>query len=150
MRNKYPDDEFIKICQNSKTMAEAAIKLNLHFNTFKSKAKKLNCYVPNQGGKGTIKPKAKKIDTDLILNGGYSQFQTFKLKKRLIEENILENKCDICGINSWNNIILKLELHHKDGNRFNHKLENLQLLCPNCHSQTSSFRGKNIKNEGLD
>ena len=58
-------------------------------------------------------------------------------------EEILENKCDICGINNWNNIPIILHLDHIDGDCHNHKLENLRLLCPNCHSQTETWCGKN-------
>jgi len=143
-KTKCSDDEFIKICQSSVSMSEACVKLGLHFNTFKTRAKKLGCYQPNQGGRNIHKPKAKKIDTSTIISGGYPQFQTFKLKKRLIAENILQNVCSNCGIDSWNNKPIMLELHHKDGVRSNHNLENLQLLCPNCHSQTETFRAKNI------
>jgi hypothetical protein len=46
---------------------------------------------------------------------------------------------------SWNGKELQLELHHVDGNRNNHSLDNLMLLCPNCHSQTDTFRARNIK-----
>lgn len=44
---------------------------------------------------------------------------------------------------------INCELDHIDGNRTNHLLENLRILCPNCHSQTNTFRGKNIKNGGM-
>ena len=45
---------------------------------------------------------------------------------------------------TWNGLPIPLELHHIDGNRNNHKFENLQLLCLNCHAQTDTFRAKNI------
>ena len=143
---KYSDAEFINVCMSSKTMKEASVKLEMNFNTFKRKALQLDCYKPNPGGKGTTKPSKVVVDTELILNGEYPAFQTFKLKKRLLKENILQNKCDICGIVEWNGQPLSLELHHKDGVSSNHRLENLQILCPNCHSQTNNFRAKNIKN----
>ena len=49
------------------------------------------------------------------------------------------NKCDICRLDTWNKISLTLELHHKDGNKLNNTRENLQFLCPNCHSQTKTY-----------
>ena len=140
-------ESFIRICENSITMSEACRKLNLHFNTFKRYALKFNCYKPNQGGKGQ-KSNAKswnKINLNDILEGKYPDYQTFKLRNRLLQENIKEYKCECCGLSKWNNLPIPLELHHIDGNRHNHKLENLKLLCPNCHSQTETFRGKNIK-----
>ena len=54
-------------------------------------------------------------------------------------------KCDICGIVNWNGGEIKLQIHHKDGNRLNNEIENLQILCPNCHSQTDTWCSKNRK-----
>ena len=89
---------FVKVCNESKTMAEASRILNLHFNTFKKYALKFNCYKPNQGGKGIISgPSERRIKTEDILNGLYPNYQTFKLKKRLIIEGIKEDKCELCG-----------------------------------------------------
>ena len=75
-----------------------------------------------------------------------SSYNRTKLKQRLIEEGIKENKCEICGISEWNGKPIQMELHHIDGDRTNHKLSNLMMLCPNCHSQTETFRARNIKN----
>lgn len=72
-----------------------------------------------------------------------STFNKTHLKKRLIKENILENKCTKCGLLPiWNNQKLVLQLEHKNGISNDHRLENLCLLCPNCHSQTPNFAGK--------
>ncbi len=65
------------------------------------------------------------------------------IKKYLIEKN---NKCLKCGINKWMDNDIILEVDHIDGNSQNNKLENLRLLCPNCHSQTSTFKNKNKGN----
>ena len=93
----------------------------------------------------TKKQNGNLIPLDEILLGKYPYYQTYKLKNRLIKDGIKMNICEICGISSWNDKPISLELHHKDGNRTNHRLENLILLCPNCHSQTETFRAKNIK-----
>ena len=66
-------------------------------------------------------------------------------KKRLFKEHIKENKCEICGITEWNNKPIICQLHHKDGNHLNNNLENLQILCPNCHSQTDNYCGNSNK-----
>jgi len=65
------------------------------------------------------------------------------VKKRLIKEGLKENKCDICGITEWNNKELSMQLDHIDGDSHNHKFDNLRMVCPNCHSQTHTYCGKN-------
>lgn len=80
-----------------------------------------------------------------ILDGKYPNYQTYKLKNRLFKSGLKENKCEICGISEWLGKTINCELHHKDGNKNNHKLENLQILCPNCHSQTDTYKALNIK-----
>ena len=62
--------------------------------------------------------------------------------KRILKSG-REYKCEICGISEWQNSEIKLQVHHVDGNRTNNNLCNLQLLCPNCHSQTDNFCSKN-------
>jgi 5-methylcytosine-specific restriction endonuclease McrA len=63
-----------------------------------------------------------------------------KLRRVLKEQ---DNKCFRCKIDSWQEKSISLQLHHKDGNRSNFKRENLEYLCPNCHSQTDNFTSKN-------
>lgn len=67
-----------------------------------------------------------------------------RLRERLLKEELKEYKCERCGISEWNGQPIVLQVHHKDGNRYNNKLTNLVLLCPNCHSQTDTFAGKNV------
>lgn len=136
------DEEFIKICESAETMHKASIQLGYSsFNSFMRKAKKLNCYYPNQGGKGTIK-KLQGVPLEEILDGLHPEYQTYKLKTRLIESGIKEDKCELCGWNlkPENAKYTPCELHHKDGNPHNHSLSNLILLCPNCHSLTKNYR----------
>ncbi len=68
------------------------------------------------------------------------------LKKRLVKSGLLEYKCSECGLTDmWNGKPLKLHLDHKNGNHRDYRLENLRFLCPNCHSQTETYAGKNAK-----
>ena len=126
-------------------MAEAAAILNLHFNSFKKRANELGCYKPNQPGRGLNKMSPKVSLDEIIIKGNVPHYQTYKLKRRLIEEGIKKNVCENCGCLDWLGKPINFELHHVDGNRQNHKLNNLKLLCPNCHSQTDTYRAKNKK-----
>lgn len=139
------EEEFINITNSSLTMAEAASKLNMRFSTFKRYAIKFNCYKPNRGGKGTHKKSSKEYKLEDILNGLHPEYQSYKLKNKLIKSGIKENKCECCGITEWNGKSINFELHHIDGNSSNNLLSNLQILCPNCHSQTDNFRSKKRK-----
>ena len=65
------------------------------------------------------------------------------IKDRLIAAGIKRNECEQCGIDRWRDQALSLCLHHVNGDRHDNRLENLQLLCPNCHSQTPNFGVKN-------
>lgn len=75
-----------------------------------------------------------------------SSFQSFKLKKRLFAAKLKEPKCEMCG---WakrsEDGYLPLELDHINGNRKDNRLENLRILCPNCHSLQPTHRGRNKK-----
>lgn len=126
-------------------MAQAAVKMGIHFNSFKRNAEKFGLYNPNQGSKGSKKEwmSERKYPLQDILDGKYPEYQTFKLKNRLIEEGILYNKCEVCSIDKWNNSDIMCELDHINGKRYDHRLENLRMLCPNCHSQTETHRAKN-------
>lgn len=144
MRIQISETEFKEVVFSSMTMAQASAKLGLHFNTFKRIAVKLGVYNPNQSGKGVKKDMSSvSIPLDEILEGKHPSYQTFKLKNRMLRENILNNVCSECKINEWNGKPISLELDHIDGVRTNHKLKNLRLLCPNCHSQTDTYRSKN-------
>ena len=138
-------EKFIEVCESCFSMSEAAQKLGLHFNTFKRYAIKFNCYKPNKSGKGIHKHSDRGIDVNEILEGKHPYYQTYKLKNKLFKFGIKEKICERCGLSEWNGLPIPLELHHKDGDSYNHKLENLEILCLNCHAQTETFRSKNIK-----
>jgi hypothetical protein len=147
MKTKISKERIIEVCKHSGSMAQAAANLNIHFNTLKRLAVIYKCYSPNQGLKGGKKNTPLKIKLSEILEGAHPHFQTYKLKNRLLKDGIIVNECNICGINQWNNKPVNLELDHVDGNRTNHLLQNLRLLCPNCHSQTDTYRSKNRANK---
>lgn len=126
-----------ELIESSKTMAEAARKCNLPFMTFKRYATKIGLYKPNQPGRGVTRKCKKQIQTEDLLSGRYNKYyQTTKMRKRLIDEGYKEDRCEKCG---WaekrpDSKYSCCELHHKDGDNTNNRLDNLEILCPNCHA----------------
>lgn len=118
-----------------------------NFTTLKHKILKLGIDTSHFTGQAHLKGKTHnwslKADLKDILK--YGTILSPSYKKRLIAEGFLKYECSICKIKEWNNIPLVLQVDHIDGDVFNNLLVNLRMLCPNCHSQTSTFRGKNIK-----
>jgi hypothetical protein len=90
-----------------------------------------------------FKPYEEKTLKDILTED--SSYQSFKLKRRLIKEGVKDHVCECCGLDEWRNNPIPLELHHINGNNRDNRLENLVLLCPNCHALTDSYRGKNKK-----
>lgn len=68
-----------------------------------------------------------------------------RLKLRLTREGAFEWRCNKCGGTEWMGRTIPLELEHRDGNPANNHLDNLELLCPNCHAQTPTYRSRNRK-----
>jgi Zn finger protein HypA/HybF involved in hydrogenase expression len=66
------------------------------------------------------------------------------IKLRLLRAGIKSGECEQCGIAEWQGRPLSMALHHVNGDRHDNRLENLALLCPNCHSQTENFSGRNV------
>jgi hypothetical protein len=140
-------EKILEVCNASSSLTEAASKLGVNYKTLRRLAKLYGCFNPNPSGKGTLKPKQQNgksvFRTKDILEGKHPQYQSFKLKQRLFREHIKDEKCERCGIEKWLGAKLPLELEHKDGNKYNNCLSNLEILCPNCHSLTATYRAKN-------
>lgn len=81
------------------------------------------------------------LEEILVENSSYANISC--LKSRLIKEGVMEYKCAICGLTEWRGEKISLQLHHKNGDNKDHRIENLEFLCPNCHSLTDTYAGKN-------
>lgn len=99
-------------------------------------------YSGNQSGKGISKPNSDYMSLEEYLKNS-QDIQSNKVRIKLLREGYKEHKCENCGLSEWLGQPIPLELHHKDGNRNHNEIENYQLLCPNCHAFTDSYRGKN-------
>jgi hypothetical protein len=84
------------------------------------------------------------LEEILIKNSTYSNIRS--LKGRIISAGLLDYSCKECGINEWRGKKLSLHLDHINGINNDNTIENLRFLCPNCHSQTPTYGGSNIKN----
>lgn len=143
---KYTEEKeklIIDTCNNEISLRQAAIKLKMNYKTVVLQSKRLGCFKTNQAGKGTKKKPCKIFSLNDILLGKYPGYHTFKLKLRLLKEGLKEHKCEKCNLSEWQGDKIPLELHHIDGKKYNHLIENLQLLCPNCHALTDNYRSKN-------
>lgn len=149
---KSTDDEFIKAVKSSNSIREVLLKLNLktsggNYQCFHKRIKELNISIdhftdPKVWNKD--KKFGPKRSLDEYLNG--VPIQSNKLKLRIISEGVKSHKCECCGITEWMGKPAPLELDHINGINTDNRLKNLRLLCPNCHAQTDTYRGKNKKN----
>lgn len=115
----------------------------------KCKSSTLDCYLRqfgityagNMGGRG-IKTAANYKSAAEYIQG--TCIHSHVLKEKLVRDGLRKDCCEICGVSIWNGVKLPLELHHVDRNHFNNSLDNLQILCPNCHSIQEGNSGANI------
>lgn len=108
----------------------------------KERISKLRCSTKHFGNVSIKSPTALySINEILVKNSSYTNIAS--LKKRVLDNKLLEYKCQECGIHTWKGKPLSLHLDHINGINNDHRLENLRFLCPNCHSQTDTYAGKN-------
>jgi hypothetical protein len=93
--------------------------------------------------RGDIVPRPRARDLGEMFCKGDTRNGRGSRKKRLIDEGIKEDRCEECGITHWRGRKLSIQLHHKNGDGTDHRIENLELLCPNCHSLTDTYGGRN-------
>jgi 5-methylcytosine-specific restriction endonuclease McrA len=147
------EEKLLEIVKTSNTIADICRAFNLlprgsNYKTIKKYLKLYNIDTSHflgfshMKGKTRADLKIKPLKDYMIEN---STLDPSQLKIRLLRENLLEYKCNECGITTWNEKELVLHLDHINGTNDDHRLENLRLLCPNCHSQTNTYCGRNAK-----
>jgi Zn finger protein HypA/HybF involved in hydrogenase expression len=154
MRHSYSIEEFKKAVEESFSIAQALTKLGLsprggNYRVFKKFEKLYGIDTSHFTGQGHLKGKTHKFNTtplSEILVKDY-EYNSHKLRRRLIVEGIKEHRCECCGLNEWLDEPIPLELDHIDGDHYNNTLENLKILCPNCHAKTPTYRGKNKRSK---
>lgn len=134
--------DILKAVENTKSMQAAAKYLGMCYGSFRRLAQHYGIFDPNPSGKGIYKPKIFKAEKDVFKKFDYN-VSRFTIKNWLLRER--NYRCEGCGLSEWRKEHLVLELEHINGDRRDNRKENLQLLCPNCHSQTETFRNRKRK-----
>jgi DNA-binding CsgD family transcriptional regulator len=94
--------------------------------------------------RGLIAPRPARMPLEQLLAAGQRRNRNH-LKRRLFDAGLKSRECESCGLSEWREQPIPLALHHINGNRHDNRLENLQILCPNCHGQTDNWAGKNLR-----
>ena len=135
--------EILQWIDENQSKAYMARQLDCNPKTVDSVLKKLGIeYSGNKAGKGFRKEKGKTNLEEYLATS--TDIQSNKVRIKLLEGGYKDHRCECCGLEKWMDKPIPLELHHKDGDRHNNTIENYELLCPNCHAFTDSYRGKNV------
>lgn len=143
------DKEFIDVVKTSNTVIGVLRKLKVapygrNYSSFNSRVIQLGLdtshFINNYSGRSIH---TKKTPTNVLFSKNNRRAYGGQLKRRLISEGIKRYVCESCGNSEWKGLPIPLETHHRDGDNFNNEIENLELLCPNCHSFTENYRKGN-------
>lgn len=149
--SKYTNDELVDILNTSISFSDVLRKLDYNsittgnFKVVKNELNYRNIEIPvyNYFKEYNNFNNKKSVNELFVENSNTSRTH---LKKRIITDNLIKYECKECGNSGeWNGKKLVLQLEHKNGDTYDNRLENLCFLCPNCHSQTDTFSGKNAK-----
>jgi len=148
---KLTDEQFVELLKNSSNIAEVLFKLGYSvkgnswgYSQVKRRMTDLNLDYSVFKGKSVVYDniRIQKINPNDILKENCKHSRTV-LRRYIIKHNLIPYKCAICGCTEWQGRTLSLELDHINGINNDNRLENLRFLCPNCHSQTSTYGSRN-------
>lgn len=147
--NQLSDEQFIQLIKNSRSIAEVLFKLDYTikgnswgYGKIKQRMIDLNLSPNDFKGKNYLKNTTNTISKEKLFSEN-SKHSRNTLRRWIIKENLIPYKCSCCGITNWQNKSISLEIDHINGKNNDNRLENLRWLCPNCHSQTSTYGSKN-------
>jgi 5-methylcytosine-specific restriction endonuclease McrA len=153
----YTDETFASVVKESFSIRECLKKLGLrhtggNYKTFYNKVSNLNLDTSHFTGQAYMAGKPnkwckKRLLVDILKDG--VEYKSHELKIRLIKEGMREHKCEVCGNTEWMGKKIPLELDHINGVHTDNRIENLRIVCPNCHAQTETYCSKNIKKEKM-
>lgn len=132
-----------ELVNNSSNRKEVLIKLKItpSGNSYKKLEKLLEEYQIDVSDTFLNKVNKSRLSNEEIftINSSYKR----SIRDKLLSENLREYRCERCKRTEWEGEPIPLEVHHINGNHNDNRLENLQLLCPNCHALTDNYKGKN-------
>lgn len=149
--NKYTEKNLRYAVENSISICQALKKLGVkacggNYKVFKKAVIYFNISTEHFLGQGWNKGNTPSPPKPISLYfENKIEISSYKLKNKLLKEKIKSYECEICGLERWQNKKIPLELHHIDGNNKNNSLENVLLICPNCHALTDNYRNRKSK-----
>lgn len=153
MSKRYDEETLRRIVCDSISIRQVLLRLGYageggNYGTLKRKFQDWDIDTSHFTGQAHLRNKShnwsRKRSLKEILVEDSTYTNSCNLKNRLLQEGVKERQCERCGRKVWEGAPIPLELHHENGIRNDHRLENIFLLCPNCHSFTNTYRGRNM------
>lgn len=152
-KRKHTKEDIQRAVDKSLSIAQVCREIGLvpaggNYKTVKLKLQEFNISTDHFTGQGwnvgeRFNPFGRKIELEDVLIENSTYASTSRLKRRLIESGLKKPICEKCSKKKWLGKPIPLELDHINGVNNDHRIENLRILCPNCHALTPTYRGKN-------